>query len=180
MTSHDSFTSVSSRVATVKSLLLLKMEAFIPAPADCDVRSVIKFLNAQSIVTIEIHRQLCQVYGLTRLVGQHISCRCSAGRYLFVIHLIARISRPVISIFPYISRYSCLVSVSVFRMTERHRWVSHSGSNPRRHTSTTQDTKVGPTVRQMSQFLKWMCWNITQRLLYLFQLIFLLNGFFFL
>jgi hypothetical protein len=34
------------------------MEALIPAPADCEVRSVIKFLNAQSIVLIEIHRQL--------------------------------------------------------------------------------------------------------------------------
>jgi hypothetical protein len=27
-------------------LQLLKMEALIPAPADCEVRSVIKFLNA--------------------------------------------------------------------------------------------------------------------------------------
>ena len=30
-----------------------------PAPADCEVRSVIKFLNAHSIAPIEVHRQLC-------------------------------------------------------------------------------------------------------------------------
>ncbi|KAJ4443555.1 hypothetical protein ANN_05228 [Periplaneta americana] len=35
----------------------------IPAPAAFEVRSVIKFLNAQGIATIEIYRQLCQVYG---------------------------------------------------------------------------------------------------------------------
>ena len=29
----------------------------------CEVWSVIKFLNAQSIAPIEIHCQLCQVYG---------------------------------------------------------------------------------------------------------------------
>jgi hypothetical protein len=39
------------------------MDAVIPAPADCEVRSVIKFLHAQGIAPIEIHRQLCQVYG---------------------------------------------------------------------------------------------------------------------
>ena len=39
----------------------------------------------------------------TRLDGQHISCRSSAGRCL-IIHHKARASRPMISIFPYISR----------------------------------------------------------------------------
>ena len=56
------------------------MKALIPAPADCEVRSVNKFFNAQSILTIEIHRQLCQIYDHTQLDGQHISCRSSAGR----------------------------------------------------------------------------------------------------
>jgi hypothetical protein len=46
-----------------QSLQLLKMKALIPAPADCEVRSVIKFLNAQSIAPIEIHHQLYRVYG---------------------------------------------------------------------------------------------------------------------
>ncbi|KAJ4427303.1 hypothetical protein ANN_24923 [Periplaneta americana] len=41
----------------------LKMDIPILAPAACEVRSVIKFLNAQYIALIEIYRQLCQVYG---------------------------------------------------------------------------------------------------------------------
>jgi hypothetical protein len=39
-------TNGTSCVLTVASLQLLKMEALIPAPADCESRSVIKFLNA--------------------------------------------------------------------------------------------------------------------------------------
>ncbi|GFU70086.1 uncharacterized protein TNCV_2752211 [Trichonephila clavipes] len=46
------------------------METLIPSPAACEVRSVIKFLNAQSIAPIEIHRQLCQVYGLNIMSKQ--------------------------------------------------------------------------------------------------------------
>ena len=60
MTSHDSCTSGISRVLTVASLQRLRMETLIPAPADCEVRSVIKFLNSQSIAPIGIHRQLRQ------------------------------------------------------------------------------------------------------------------------
>ena len=62
MTSHDACSSETSRVLTVASLQRLKMEALIPAPAHCEVRSVIKFLNAQSIAPVEIHCQPCQVY----------------------------------------------------------------------------------------------------------------------
>ena len=47
----------------------------------------------------------------------------------------------MISIFSYTSRNYCQVIVNVLRMTERRRWVSHSGSNPRRQTSTTQGYK---------------------------------------
>ena len=123
ITSHDACTSETSRVLTVASLQRLKMEPLIPAPADCEMRSVIKFLNAQSIESIEIHRQLCHVYGHARLDGQHISCRSSAGRCL-IIHLIARTSRPVIFISSYASRNFCPVSVSVFKMKKRPRWVT--------------------------------------------------------
>lgn len=59
------------------------MEALIPAPADCEVRSVIKFLNAQSIVPIEIHHQLCWVYGPNVMSKQMVRRWCrqfSAGR----------------------------------------------------------------------------------------------------
>ena len=58
--SHDSCTSGISRVLTIASLQRLKMKALIPAPANCEVLSVIKFLNAQSIAPIEIHSQLCE------------------------------------------------------------------------------------------------------------------------
>ena len=102
----------------------MKIVALIPAPAECEVQSAIKFLNAQSIVPIEIHRRLRQVYGHTRLEGQHISCRSSAGMHLTIIHPIARTSRLVISIFSYISRNYCPVSVSVFRMKGSQRRLS--------------------------------------------------------
>ncbi|GFT40277.1 uncharacterized protein TNCV_627701 [Trichonephila clavipes] len=55
------------------------METLIPSPATCEVRSVIKFLN----VPIEIHRQLCQVYGLNIMSKQmtYLWCRqFSEGR----------------------------------------------------------------------------------------------------
>ncbi|PNF26371.1 hypothetical protein B7P43_G17995 [Cryptotermes secundus] len=59
------------------------MEALIPAPADCEVRSVIKFLNAQSIAPIEIDRQLRRVYGPNIMSKQMVHRWCrqfSAGR----------------------------------------------------------------------------------------------------
>ena len=69
----------TSQGLTIASLQRLKMEALIPAPTDCEVQSVIKFLNSQSIALIKIH-QLDQVYGHTQLDDQHISCRSSAGK----------------------------------------------------------------------------------------------------
>jgi hypothetical protein len=35
----------------------------ISNPADCEVRSVIRFLNAKKVRPAEIHRQLVKVYG---------------------------------------------------------------------------------------------------------------------
>ena len=55
MTSHDACTSGTSRVLTVASLQRLRMDALIPAPADCEIASTIKFLNAKSTAPIEIH-----------------------------------------------------------------------------------------------------------------------------
>jgi len=31
--------------------------------ADCEIPSVIRFLNARNVLPIEIHHQICQVYG---------------------------------------------------------------------------------------------------------------------
>ncbi|KAJ4447936.1 hypothetical protein ANN_09945 [Periplaneta americana] len=63
MSWHGACASGTSRVLSVASLHWLKMDVPIPAPVECEVRSVIKFLNAQGIAPIEIDRQLCQVYG---------------------------------------------------------------------------------------------------------------------
>ncbi|KAJ4430990.1 hypothetical protein ANN_19583 [Periplaneta americana] len=60
-----------------------EMETLIPSPATCEVRSVIKFFNAQSIAPIEIHRQLCQVYGPNIMSKQMVRRWCrqfSEGR----------------------------------------------------------------------------------------------------
>ena len=35
----------------------------IEGAADCEIRSVIRFLNAKSVLPSEIHHQICQVYG---------------------------------------------------------------------------------------------------------------------
>ena len=40
-------TGGTSQVVTIGSLQRLQMEALIPAPADCEIRLIIKFLNAQ-------------------------------------------------------------------------------------------------------------------------------------
>jgi transposase len=40
-----------------------KMNKKIDNPADCEVRSVIRFLNAQNVRAIDIHRQITAVYG---------------------------------------------------------------------------------------------------------------------
>ena len=75
----------------------------------------------------EIHRQLWQVYGPTRLGGLHISCRSSAGKCLIIIHPIVRTSE-----------------------WQRGGYEWHTGSNPRRQTSTTQDTNVSiPEVKML-------------------------------
>jgi hypothetical protein len=39
------------------------MNKKIDNPADCEVRSVIRFMNAQNVRAIDIHRQLTAVYG---------------------------------------------------------------------------------------------------------------------
>jgi len=35
----------------------------IEGTADCEIRSVIRFLNARNVLPSEIHYQICQVYG---------------------------------------------------------------------------------------------------------------------
>ena len=89
--------------------------SLIPAPADCGLwLSFWKRSGAGCLVPV---LSCCTITrGHTRL-----SCRSSAGRCLIIIHLIARTSRPVITIFSFTSE---IVDGSVFWMTERRRWVS--------------------------------------------------------
>jgi len=35
----------------------------IKGAADCEIRSVIRFLNARNVLPSEIHHQICQMYG---------------------------------------------------------------------------------------------------------------------
>ncbi|KAJ4441709.1 hypothetical protein ANN_11567 [Periplaneta americana] len=49
-------------------------EAGRETPVDCEVRSVIKFLNSQGIALIEIDRQLCHVYGPNVMSKQMVRC----------------------------------------------------------------------------------------------------------
>jgi len=35
----------------------------IEAATNCEIRSVIRFLNARNVLPSEIHHQICQVYG---------------------------------------------------------------------------------------------------------------------
>ena len=46
------------------------MNALISTPADCEVRGVILFLQAENVRPCEIHQRLVAVY------GEHVSCTC--------------------------------------------------------------------------------------------------------
>ena len=46
------------------SLDLAAMELLITLPAKCELREIIRFLNAKAIKPIKIHRQLIEVYNL--------------------------------------------------------------------------------------------------------------------
>ncbi|GFX45304.1 uncharacterized protein TNCV_2095891 [Trichonephila clavipes] len=39
------------------------MSVLIENPAACEIRCVIRFLNAKKLKPIEIYRQICEVYG---------------------------------------------------------------------------------------------------------------------
>jgi hypothetical protein len=39
------------------------MPPTIVSPADCEVRAVIRFLSAKGVKLIDIHREICEIYG---------------------------------------------------------------------------------------------------------------------
>ena len=42
---------------------MLNLFKTIEGAADCEMRSVIRFLNARNVLQSEVHHQICQVYG---------------------------------------------------------------------------------------------------------------------
>ncbi|GFV35689.1 histone-lysine N-methyltransferase SETMAR [Trichonephila clavipes] len=52
-----------SLLATYALLCLFTMSVLIENPAACEIRCVIRFLNAKKVKPIEIYRQICEVYG---------------------------------------------------------------------------------------------------------------------
>ena len=166
MTSRDACTSGSSRVITVASLQQLKLEALILAPAECEVRSVIKSLNAYH----NAHRNSSYpVPGLWPYTARRST------------HLLLQFGWEVFSLHPPYSPdlapndFHLVLSASEFLEWQRCGDECHSGPNPRQQTSATQGTKDGPTMCQISQFWRWIRCAIAQHLLYLFQQIVPLN-----
>jgi hypothetical protein len=45
------------------------MFKMIERPADCEIRSVIRFLNARNVKPADIHRLICEVYGENAMSG---------------------------------------------------------------------------------------------------------------
>ena len=136
----------TSRVLTVALLQRLKMEDLIPAPADCEVQSVIKFLNTQIIAPIEIHRPVgLQSFTADFPLVVARNCHGAPNVQKIVRQWVpknkAKRSIDNWPIFFYTSRNYYPISISVFRMTERRRFVLNNGSNVRRQTATTQGYK---------------------------------------
>jgi len=74
------------------------MELPLAAPAKCEVRAVIRFLNAKGVNPIEIHRQLTEVYGESCMDVKNVRKWCRefpAGRT--EIHVEERSGRSSIS-----------------------------------------------------------------------------------
>ena len=57
----------STLAGSLRSAVLIQqpsmMEMRLVATAKCEIRAVIRFLNAKKVAPIEIHRQLTEVYG---------------------------------------------------------------------------------------------------------------------
>ena len=103
----------------------------------------------------------------TWLGCQHNSCRNSAGKCL-ITHPIAQ---------PHTSDFHRFLHLKKF-LSGQHQCFQNDRETemivtvvpiPGSRLLWYKDTKVGPTVWQMSQFWRWMCWKIAEHLLYLFQ-----------
>ena len=87
------------------------MEPAIAVTARCEIRSVIRFLNAQKLKPIEIHRQLEEVYGKACISVQHVRKWCrefSEGRT--DVHNEQRSGRPSVS-HEVVAKIECILLV---------------------------------------------------------------------
>ena len=165
--SHDSCSTGTFRVLTLASLQRMKLEALIPAPSDGEVRSIIKFLNAESIVPIEVHRQLCQQishsllhkilteYLLFRKLCPQMGAKATDTRTQSKA-LGVSIDKQLWSIFSYATRNYCPINVSVSRMTERRRSVSHNTPVPIPSNRLWRGNSAGNGIASSSQFLMFL------------------------
>jgi len=63
----DAISSISCYVYVCSCAL--NMFKTIEEAADCEIRSVIRFVNARNVLPSEIHHQICQVYGDNATTG---------------------------------------------------------------------------------------------------------------
>lgn len=137
-----------SRVVVVALQQWLEMAALIRSPAACEVRSVIKFLNAQNKEPIEIHRQICQVYGPDIMSKQMVRRWCrqfSEGRQS--VHDEQRSGRPSLI-------NDDLVELVRQRILENRRFTITELSN---HFPQISRTVLHEIVTQHLQFKKVCC-----------------------
>ena len=82
MTSHDACTSGTSRLLTVPSLQQLKMEALIPAPTDCEVRSKFIVSCARSMATHGSNKEMVR-HWCRQIIAGRLQCmmRRAVGGY---------------------------------------------------------------------------------------------------
>lgn len=92
----------STLAGSLRSAVLIQqpsvMEMPLVATAKCEIRAVIRFLNAKKVAPIEIHRQLTEVYGEKCMSVQHVRKWCrefTGGRT--DIHDEERSGRPSVS-----------------------------------------------------------------------------------
>ena len=44
-------------------LYIFEMPPLVQSPADCEIRSLIRYLSAKGVKAVQIHRNICEVYG---------------------------------------------------------------------------------------------------------------------
>ena len=159
MTSYDAYTSRNSKILTVASLQGLRVENLIPAPAECEVQSVIKFLK------IKWRRALS-----AGVVLLHDNARPHTARRLT--HLLQDFSWEVFNHPPHNldvapSEFHLFLHLKKFISGQRfqnNREIEMSViQRLQSQEADFYDTgiqKLIPRYDKMPQFRRWICWKI--------------------